>query len=293
MFAAYLSLALAAAGEPGDAPKPPIISRPLASPPAPVAGSATAAPRIGTVALFSEDDYPIAALHLGEQGTVQVELLIGKLGRVENCRILQSSNSAALDVATCNILRRRARYSPARDASGQPVEDRLTVKIRWQLPGGVVAPFMPWVKRMIVRLDARHQPVSCRYEYDSQGNEVDQCASMFREASAMLAAAPKVPDRPVSLIFEHRFETGVAAPLQLVDPATDDQLLSADAAEFEVDRDGKLANCRTVVRQGSRPIDLCTTPFNDRFAPLEATDGGAKRVGRSSVLVYIQSRRPD
>ena len=39
-----------------------------------------------------------------------------------------------LDAATCSILRRRARYSPAIGASGQPITDSDSGSIRWVLP---------------------------------------------------------------------------------------------------------------------------------------------------------------
>jgi protein TonB len=84
-------------------------------------------------ALFSGDDYPPAAQMRDEQGTVGVELKIDKQGRVSRCNIAQSSNSESLDSATCRILQERARFTPARDNSGQPVEDTYRQRITWRL----------------------------------------------------------------------------------------------------------------------------------------------------------------
>lgn len=86
-------------------------------------------------ALFSGDDYPADAQMRDEQGTVGVELKIDKQGRVSRCNIAQSSNSKSLDSATCRILQQRARFTPARDNSGQPVEDTYTQRITWRLEG--------------------------------------------------------------------------------------------------------------------------------------------------------------
>ncbi|MEO6248561.1 MAG: energy transducer TonB [Sphingomicrobium sp.] len=86
------------------------------------------------VGLFSSDDYPNSALSANEQGTTAVHLTIGTDGRVSGCDISQSSGSSALDSATCNILRRRARFSPAIDSNGQPTTDTYSQRITWKVP---------------------------------------------------------------------------------------------------------------------------------------------------------------
>lgn len=85
-------------------------------------------------ALFSADDYPAAALQRKEEGAVRAKLTIGTDGRVKACKVIQSSNSEALDTATCNLLMRRARFSPARDSTGNAVEDTyVTPPISWRI----------------------------------------------------------------------------------------------------------------------------------------------------------------
>jgi TonB family protein len=86
--------------------------------------------------LFSSDDYPTSAMVRDEQGTVRAELGIDTHGRVEKCSIVQSSGHASLDGATCRILLRRARFTPARDLDGKPVPDSVTTPaIVWRLEG--------------------------------------------------------------------------------------------------------------------------------------------------------------
>ena len=129
---------------------PPIISTPIAPPPvitpvarpAPPAPPAPPPPRVSQAArargnlpaLFSTDDYPQSAIRNEEQGTTGVRLTIGTNGRVTACDITQSSGSSALDSTTCNILRRRARFTPAKDQAGNPISDSTTTRIRWELP---------------------------------------------------------------------------------------------------------------------------------------------------------------
>ena len=74
--------------------------------------------------LFSDEDYPAAALAAREQGSSSFTLDVGANGRVAGCTITRSSGSAALDSTTCRLLRSRARFTPAVDASGATVADR-------------------------------------------------------------------------------------------------------------------------------------------------------------------------
>jgi len=84
--------------------------------------------------LFSADDYPASAQASGAQGTAQAALTIGPSGQVVACDLVRSTGDGALDSATCNILRRRARFTPARDSSGHPISDRVvTPPIVWTL----------------------------------------------------------------------------------------------------------------------------------------------------------------
>jgi protein TonB len=121
------------------APPPVITPTARPAPPAPPAPPPpvkreSARAKGSLVGLFSSDDYPNSALSANEQGTTAVRLTIGTDGRVSACDITQSSGSSALDNATCNILRRRARFSPAMDSNGQPTTDTYSQRITWKVP---------------------------------------------------------------------------------------------------------------------------------------------------------------
>jgi len=86
--------------------------------------------------LFSADDYPAAAQAAEAQGTAQAILTISPTGQVVGCDLARSTGNGALDSATCNILRRRARFTPARDSNGNPTTDTvITPPIVWRLEG--------------------------------------------------------------------------------------------------------------------------------------------------------------
>jgi protein TonB len=59
---------------------------------------------------------------------------VGPSGRVMGCAITRSSGSAALDSATCRLIQSRARFTPALDAGGAPVSDKVAGRISWVLP---------------------------------------------------------------------------------------------------------------------------------------------------------------
>jgi protein TonB len=79
------------------------------------------------------DDYPASAARNNEQGRVTFTLVVGPSGQVTDCQIRATSGSAALDSATCRILRSRARFTPARDAQGRPTTDTSDGSVAWRL----------------------------------------------------------------------------------------------------------------------------------------------------------------
>ena len=123
------------------APPPPIIppvvqAPPPPPPPPPPRKVEPARPRGSLVGLFSPDDYPSSAQSAGAEGTVRASITVGPDGRVTGCSVTQSSGNNALDNATCNIIRRRAKFTPARDSNGQAVSDTISSPpITWRLEG--------------------------------------------------------------------------------------------------------------------------------------------------------------
>jgi hypothetical protein len=58
-------------------------------------------------------------------------LLVGRNGRVLDCRITNSTGIPSLDAATCGAARRRLRWHPARDRGGQAVEAWAPGSFTW------------------------------------------------------------------------------------------------------------------------------------------------------------------
>jgi protein TonB len=117
---------------------PPVVQAPPppAPPPPPRKVQSATSARGDLRSLFSGDDYPASAQSAGAEGTARASLTIGTDGRVVACNITQSTGNSALDAATCNVLRRRAKFTPARDSNGNPVTDTVsTPAIVWRLEG--------------------------------------------------------------------------------------------------------------------------------------------------------------
>lgn len=86
--------------------------------------------------VFSSDDYPEDALGQNQGGLTQYMLMIGKDGSVMDCVVAQSSGIASLDAMGCQVIRERAKFTPATDANGKPTVDTLvTPPIRWAIMG--------------------------------------------------------------------------------------------------------------------------------------------------------------
>ena len=85
--------------------------------------------------LFSADDYPPAALQRGEMGRVRVRIRVSDAGAPVDCTVIGSSGSSDLDNGTCNVIRTRAKFTPAVDVDGKPVRSVYTSTVNWVLVG--------------------------------------------------------------------------------------------------------------------------------------------------------------
>lgn len=119
--------------QPPTPPAPPAPPAPPPPPPPPVISKAAAA-KGNPASWVTNDDYPPSALRAGEQGSVGISFNVNAQGRIEACSVSSSSGSSALDQATCRLVERRGRYSPALDAAGNPTNGgRKSLRFRWQI----------------------------------------------------------------------------------------------------------------------------------------------------------------
>ena len=124
-------------------PPPVYIPTPIAAPPAPPAPppappsnvvSKAAGPKGNPADWITTDDYPPSALRAEESGVTGIAWTINTQGRVENCHTTSSSGSSALDDAACRAITRRGRYTPAKNATGDPIATTQSRRVVWKLP---------------------------------------------------------------------------------------------------------------------------------------------------------------
>jgi protein TonB len=91
-------------------------------------------PRNDPSSWLTDNDYRTNWIRKEMYGTASFALSIGTNGRVENCSITKSTGHAALDDATCKLVAKRARFTPAKNGLGEPVQGSFSSSIRWVLP---------------------------------------------------------------------------------------------------------------------------------------------------------------
>lgn len=82
----------------------------------------------------NSNDYPSGPLRREEEGVTGFRVTVSSDGRVQSCEITRSSGSPDLDSATCSLISRRGRFSPATDSDGQPITGSWASSVRWQIP---------------------------------------------------------------------------------------------------------------------------------------------------------------
>ena len=82
----------------------------------------------------TSNDYPSRALREEREGVTGFRVSVGTDGKVTSCEITKSSGSPDLDQATCDNVRRRARFQPATDGEGNPTTGSYSNAIRWVIP---------------------------------------------------------------------------------------------------------------------------------------------------------------
>ncbi|MFT4026555.1 MAG: energy transducer TonB, partial [Novosphingobium sp.] len=107
---------------------------PPAAPPPPRFTPTAAVPKGRTGDWANANDYPSRSLREGKEGTTRFRVTVGPDGRITGCSVTGSSGSPELDEATCSLVTRRGRFTPAKDGEGQPTTGTWASAVRWQIP---------------------------------------------------------------------------------------------------------------------------------------------------------------
>jgi protein TonB len=83
--------------------------------------------------VISDADYPLESLLANESGTVSLNLLIDRSGRVYFAQTLKGSGFTRLDQAAIEIAKTKWRFQPSQK-EGQPTDGAVKVDVTWTLP---------------------------------------------------------------------------------------------------------------------------------------------------------------
>jgi TonB family protein len=103
-----------------------------AAPPAPIMPLLLSASLKNPAAIISDKDYPASNHNM--EGTTRFDLIVGPDGKPVSCNTTQSSGHDTLDKTACNAFLKRARFSPAKDGSGNAVTGRYKGSVTWKAP---------------------------------------------------------------------------------------------------------------------------------------------------------------
>jgi len=92
-------------------------------------------PRNGPLGWLSNADYPRRALQRGWEGDLTYALAVGKDGKVDDCRVINSTGHDILDRTACDIIKSKARFDPATDRTGAEVSGTYRGAVTWSIPG--------------------------------------------------------------------------------------------------------------------------------------------------------------
>lgn len=202
------------------------------------AGVAAAAP-IGATAInagdwISSNDYPSAALREDRGGRVTFSVTVGPDGSAQRCDIVISSGSPDIDAVTCDVIMRRARFNPARDASGKAATGTYKSSVNWTIP-----------------VDSQPAPTNL-----ASGA---QPAAPMQPATATIPAAPTRPaalgPRYALVVGNAQYGTSLGS---LTNPVRDAQLIAQalQASGFSVE---------VVTNANQRTLKLAIARFGQRL----------------------------
>ena len=149
-----VGIASAAAAQSAPAVPPPpirITTVPMMDPPPlPRARPSQPVPRGHLGQWITMKDYPADARKRREEGATKFVLTVGANGQPSACEVVVSSGSPRLDLATCLLAQRRARFDPAIDSDGNAEIGYYPGVVEWRLdrirdaplPGTVTHTFM-------------------------------------------------------------------------------------------------------------------------------------------------------
>lgn len=222
-------------------------------------------------AVISSEDYPEAALLLGQEGEVETELTVATDGRTSDCTIVRSSGFPALDAATCTAFKARARFKPALDGSGRPTTSKVSQSVTWSIEGNEL-PVAPWTIRLMVALDKTGSSTNCVIQAGGalKGDEtLIDCSDLSGAFTVPPELARRFAGHQTVLIFDQQFVPKLVPSIDTPSDLTRFPLISREVMRINIDSKGRVGNCERTKSEGDYTpvVDGCATLRGRRFKP--------------------------
>jgi len=240
--------------------------------------------------IFNPDDYPTEAKASLAEGRVKVRALISPGGGVIACDMMVSAGTAALDKRTCDLLRQRGWFLPARDASGKFISGSTVVSVQWLLKDtnyGSSASF----SRLTLPITATGKAESCSFEVFWAGKRttVEDCLG-DPEVHATAANWSNMKwMRGGTLFSEMHLTSSNAKPRP--GEEEDDQPLGRTVAKVEIDREGKALACRIVEDDVEGSMNPCANVNAKTLTLGPPPKGLANPAVRLIMVVYFRQTK--
>ncbi len=190
----------------------------------------------------TDDDYPPSAVRQGHDGTVAFQLQIDSTGLPAGCSVTHSSGYEELDQQVCSLLVQRARFSPARDASGKAVAAPYSGRFTWRMARSETF-FQPGTSRMEFELSSADILLNCRLGDKLLETAGQSCGPMTigTTAPGFASVGSGTHRRITTELF---FEIGPRKPMLYDTPGH--VKISKRTALFQTDAEGKRVRCEAM-----------------------------------------------
>ena len=222
-----------------------------------------------------------------------IDAAVDPTGRVTGCNVTTSSGSLSLDLATCSIIQRRARFTPAQDGAGRAVADRVQARIRWVLPPARPIPYADHRMALIFPTDAAGLVTGCRVEASVETPKDNRaCASTMDEARLVSAAMAKrfaVANREV--VLEQGLLVGGSDRARAIGRRSGETFGEMLVLALEFDAGGAVVDCAGAYgdENAQRVAYACADTMKRKVLP---TDNPAANATRRAVRYFASYTRP-
>lgn len=208
--------------------------------------------------------------------------------------VAESSGSAILDAATCQLITRRFRFRPA-TRDGAPVSGTVYRRVTWRLPAEPLIQFAQGRFTWTVTASSAGT-TACELSLDGAAfREFDEANCRVPADAWLVDEEALEPGHPPVRV------TKVLSLLPQGEPLTLPRLAGTpfweEVADIEIAPDGSVSACTPTSQRGDLPdyvrgdyLPLCENLVSGRhFAP--AADGAVRRA-RMQSAVYVEAQQP-